>query len=164
MYFAHLPAGYITARLLDGRLCRTPLRSNTFMFWGMLGSIAPDFDFVWCFHLHQRLCDHHQYPTHYPLLWLGLLVFSVLWLLIARFQHTPSAFAVVFFFGGVIHTVLDMFTGHLFLLAPISFVRQKISLAEYGLWDPFFLELFIVLGALIVWKKEQLSVLLSKIS
>lgn len=48
-----------------------------------------------------------------------------------RFRHVPPACVVVFSFGGLIHTALDMFNGHLFLLAPISFVRQKISLAEY---------------------------------
>jgi inner membrane protein len=162
MYFAHLPSGYIAVSLLSGRLCRPPVPRRSFMFWGVLGSIAPDFDFMACILFYHRMCDHHRFPTHYPLLWLGLLTVSFLWLLLDRYRTSQPALAVMFFFGGFLHTILDMFTGHLFLFAPFSFVRQTVSFSEYGFWDPLFLECFIILWAFILWKKQWLLQLLSQ--
>lgn len=163
MYFAHLPAGYITAKLLSKRIGKPPANSRIFMFWGLLGSVAPDFDFTWCLLHYHRLCDHHKYFTHYPLLWLALLVLSGAWFIIDRYRHAQPVFALIFFLGGLVHTLLDMFTGRMFLLAPFSYARQQVSLAEYGFWDPVYLECFIVLWAVVLWKKRQLASLLAKI-
>jgi inner membrane protein len=119
MIIAHLPAGYITCRLLFNKFKHRVDSPKAYLFWGLLGSVAPDFNhlYFWFFDIEQ---EHHRVFTHYPSFWEVLVIGSVLWLLVARRSQNPVS-AFMFSIGGFIHMILDTVTGHVFWLAPISY-------------------------------------------
>lgn len=44
MFIGHLPVGFITVKLLFPRFEKFTASYKKFLFWGMLGAIAPDID------------------------------------------------------------------------------------------------------------------------
>ena len=119
MIFAHLPAGYITCRLLFNKFRHRVDSPKAYLFWGLLGSVAPDFNYLylWFSDIEQ---DHHRIFTHYSSFWGVLLIGSVLWLRSDRRSQQPVS-AFMFSIGGFIHMVLDTVPGEVFWLAPISY-------------------------------------------
>ena len=126
MTFAHLPAGYITCRLLYNQFKHRIDSWNCYLLWGLLGSVAPDFDHLYFWFINREQ-DQHLNFSHYPLFWVLLLIFSAFWFVIDRKSQNPvSAFMVSF--GGFIHMILDTVPGHIFWLAPFSY--QPFSIGE----------------------------------
>jgi inner membrane protein len=156
MIFGHLPAGYITSKLLFKKFEARTSFYKAFMFWGMLGAIAPDVDLFYYYMIDVYKHSHHTYLTHFPFFWLTLLLLSVLWLLLSKNRDQNPAFAFIFAINGLIHMFLDTFTGNIFWLAPFlntpfSFVSLDLEYNSWGLnyfthWA-FLLELFIILWA-----------------
>ena len=87
----------------------------------------------------------------------------MLWMLYDRQRSQGPTLAAIFFLSCFIHMILDAITSHIFWLAPFSYVQQPASLAEYGFWQPAYIELLIVLWALGLWQKERLLRILSKV-
>lgn len=127
----------------------------------MFGAIAPDLDFIYYIIDHGRH-HHHQYYTHFPLIWVALLFLSLLALLLDFNRGRTTALAFIFTFNGLIHTLLDTFVGYVLILAPFADMDKPITLAHYFPWDEGFLELFIILWALYLWKKDQILGIFSK--
>ena len=156
MIFGHLPAGYITSKLLFNKLEARTGFYKAFMFWGMLGAITPDLDLFYYYMMDVYKTPHHTYPTHLPFFWLILILISILWLRLNNHSQNP-AFAFIFSFNGLIHLILDTFTGSIFWLEPLSstpfsFVSLDLEYNSWGLnyfahWA-FVLELFIIWWAL----------------
>ncbi|MEI8185388.1 MAG: metal-dependent hydrolase [Chlorobiaceae bacterium] len=163
MHFAHLPAGYITSKLLFRKFEKSPVKFNRFAFWGMLGSIAPDFDFIYYFFIDHKDHHHHEYFTHFPIFWLSLLLISLLWLSFDTNHKHISALAVIFSLNGLIHMLLDTIAGFVVWLAPFADMDKPFTLGNYIPWDTGFLEFFIFLWALYLWKKPQIVGLFSRL-
>lgn len=160
MIIGHIPAGYITARLLYSRLQTRCADLRSFLWAGVLGALAPDLDMLYFHLVDQRQHHHHTYWTHFPSLWGGLLLLSVVWALTQR--HSVGAMlAVIFSLNGLIHMLLDTIVGDIWWLAPV--VDQPFSLFTVpALYQPwwlnfilhwsFGLELTVVAAALLMWR------------
>ena len=164
MIFGHLPAGYITAKLLFKTFKNRTAFYKAFMFWGMLGAITPDIDLLYYYTIDDYQHPHHTYLTHLPFCWLTLLLLSFVWLRLSNNHSQNPAFAFIFALGGVIHMLLDTFTGEIFWLmpffsTPFSFVSSDREYNSWGLnyfthWA-FVLELFIIWWALFLRFKKN---------
>jgi len=120
MTFAHLPAGFITCTLLYD-VYKHRIRSyKTYLFWGLLGSVLPDFDFAYLFLFDEAGTNHHVYITHYPIFWAVLLIASAFWLHFDRKSQLPVS-AFLFTLGGFIHMFLDTVSGRMYWFAPFSY-------------------------------------------
>jgi LexA-binding, inner membrane-associated putative hydrolase len=154
MIFGHLPAGYITSKLLSGKLNNCPFFYKTFMFWGFFGAVAPDTDL-----LYSLLIDHayhHNYVTHFPIFWLTLLLISLLRLPLDKTWSKIPASCFIFTLNGFIHLILDTITGHILWLAPFrneqfSLITESSGGAHYFTQWGFCLELFLIFWALFLW-------------
>lgn len=135
MLIAHLPSGYILSSYLVERARRLPVRPSWLLVAGMFGAIAPDLDMFYFHFVDMGMKHHHRYPSHWPLLWLGLIAGS---LLLARFRRKAAAgwLALTFSLGGMLHVSLDTLAGDIWWLAP--FVDQRFALvkvtARYKPW------------------------------
>ncbi|NKB28372.1 MAG: metal-dependent hydrolase [Rhodobacteraceae bacterium] len=102
MITAHLPAGYVAARL--GRVeARGPFRALIF------ASILPDFDLIWFYFVDDRAFHHHHYWVHIPGFWLIVAAVVLPILRTLRPDWLPAAYA--FFAGILLHLVLDTIAG-----------------------------------------------------
>jgi hypothetical protein len=152
MTFGHLSAGYITSKLLFKEFEHKSVYYKAFMFWGMLGAIAPDIDMLYYFTNKHTFLTHHQYYTHFPIFWLALLLISLFWLQLHHHRNQNPAAAFIFTFNGFIHTILDTVTGEIWWLAPFvnkpfSFVTDRSEFTYFTDWT-FGIELFLLLLAL----------------
>ncbi len=161
MHFAHLPAGYITSKLFIKKFEKRKITAKTFIAWGMFGSIAPDLDFIYWFIDHGKH-HHHQYYTHFPFVWAVLVLLSLFALLLDFTRGRTTALAFIFTFNGLIHTLLDTIAGYVLIFAPFADMNNPITLAHYFPWDTNFLEFFVILWALYLWKKDQILGIFSK--
>ncbi len=135
MFIAHLPSGYLLSVSLLRRMRHIPATANTVILTGMLGALAPDFDLAYFQFIDHRQTHHHQYLTHWPLLWLTLTAAAGLWWRLAR-QSRAAFLSLVFGLGCVLHVILDSFVGDIWWLAP--FVNRPFALftvpAVYSPW------------------------------
>jgi len=156
MYYAHMPAGYITSKLLIGRFSKYKVSQTAFILSGVIGSIAPDFDIIYyVFFPHYQ--GHHAYITHFPGFWLTLLFVAFVWLGLNKKHHQAPVLAVIFTFNGFVHLFLDTLVGHIYWMDK----NKPFSLSGYVPWDAGFLELFVFLWAIYLWKKNTIVNLLS---
>jgi membrane-bound metal-dependent hydrolase YbcI (DUF457 family) len=164
MIFGHLPAGYITSKLLLNKFQNRSVNANIFIFWGMFGAIAPDIDLLYYLLMDpsQPEHHHHKYLTHFPIFWLALLLISLLWLRLRHRSSQNAASAVIFTLNGFIHIVLDTITGHIFWLAPFmdkpfSLIADSSRGADYFTHWTFGFEIFLIFFALFVWLASSMK-------
>ncbi len=162
MFIAHLPAGYITAKLLFPRL-KTPFVSyQAFLFCSVVGAIFPDIDMFYFYLIDHRQHHHHSYFTHFPSTWLLLLVASSAWFYFTS-QRKNAALAVIFSLGGFIHIFLDTIVGDIWWFAP--FIDKPFAFATVpAIYKPwwlnfllhwsFGLEIILVCWAVYLWIKS----------
>lgn len=103
MFIAHLPAGYLLARLSNA--------SKLFMIGVLIGSVAPDLDIMWFYSVDGGTIHHHEYLTHRPIFWTLLLV-------IVGFFRLP--FLQGLGVGGLVHMLLDSIVGRITWAWPLS--------------------------------------------
>jgi membrane-bound metal-dependent hydrolase YbcI (DUF457 family) len=156
MHYAHLPAGYITSKILFSKFEKSHVAYRTFMFWGMFGSIAPDMDLIFSAVVDQFKRYHHDYITHYPMFWLTLLLMLVLWLHFDHKHRKSTALAFIFILGGFIHTLLDFVVGPIYILRPIMHMDHMVTLANRLPINSNYLELLVFLWAIFLLKKNQI--------
>jgi hypothetical protein len=137
MFIGHLPAGLITAKLLFPRFQTTSVSYKAFLFWSLLGATFPDLDLFYFYLIDHRQHHHHSYFTHFPLLWLILLIVSILWFCLTSPRRT-AAFAIIFSLSGFIHLFLDTLVGDIWWFAP--FLNKPFALATVpALYHPWWL-------------------------
>jgi inner membrane protein len=163
MFIGHLPAGFITAKLLFPRFAVCSVSHKTFLFWGMLGAIAPDIDMLYFYLIDHRQHHHHSYFTHFPILWLLLLLTSILWFRLSL-QRKKATLAVIFSLGGFIHMFLDSIVGDIWWFMP--FVDEPFALARVpAIYKPWWLnfllhwsfgiEIMVVCWAIYLWQTSS---------
>lgn len=130
---------------------------------GIVGGLALDFDMLYFYLMDNRQTHHHKYISHWPLLWLGLLAVSALWLRLNR--RSKSAFlGVVFCLASVLHIILDSFFGDVWWFAP--FIDKPYALFTVpALFKPWWLnfilhwsfaiELAILAWAFLVYRRRS---------
>jgi hypothetical protein len=162
MFIGHLPAGYITSKLLYPRFISQNVMSNHFLLAGALGAIAPDLDMVYFYLVDHRQHHHHTYMPHYPIIWVTMLFLSIISFRIPRNPYN-SSLAVIFFLNGVIHMLLDSIVGDIWWFAPLA-GKQFAFFTVPALYKPwwlnfifhwsFGLELVVVIWAVYLWRKN----------
>lgn len=110
MFVAHVPSGYLLNVLLQ-----RPALSRHVLPACMLGATVPDPDLFYCYLMDGRQ-THHQYFSHWPLLWLGLTILAGLWLSLRR-DSIGAAMTLALVVGGMLHLLLDSFVGDIWWLA-----------------------------------------------
>ena len=161
MFFAHLPAGYISSKLLLPRFAIHGAAANRFLLCGMVGAIAPDLDMIYFYLFDHRQHQHHSYWPHFPVIWVSLLIASSIWFYTGR-EKQRASLAIIFALNGLIHMCLDTIVGGIWWLAP--FVDES-----YRFFNPpalhkpwwlnfmfhwsFALELAIILWAFYLWRQ-----------
>lgn len=161
MIIGHLPAGYVTSKLLAPRFGVEGAALKRFIWAGMLGAIAPDLDILYFYLVDHRQHHHHSYWPHFPIVWAILLLVSLIWFYTAR-AKPGAALAVIFTANGLIHMILDTVAGNIWWLAP--FVDKSFALFKVPpRYDPWWLsfifhwsfvfELAIVVWAVYLWRR-----------
>lgn len=148
MITAHLPAGYLLSRGLQ-RPERLVLPAV------LLGSIFPDFDFIFFIFVDHGAIHHHRYWVHIPLFWLGVsaVILPLSW-------RSRAKWPVIGFLSAIfVHLFLDTIVGGIMWEAPFS--RRLISfftvprIHDVWLWNfvlhwTFLLEIAIWIAAVSV--------------
>jgi hypothetical protein len=162
MFIGHFPAGYVASKLLFRHFETAGAPLNSFLCAGLFGAIAPDLDMMY-FHLVDH-CQHHhhKYVTHFPVVWVSLLLISFIWLFLAR-SKANAALAAIFSLNGFIHMTLDSIVGDVWWLAP--FIDKPFAFftvpALYKPWWlnfllhwSFAMELAVVVWAVYLWRRS----------
>ncbi|WP_310618445.1 metal-dependent hydrolase [Flexibacterium corallicola] len=157
MFVAHAPAGYLLGKAMISP--KAPLRSSS-MGAVVLGSIFPDLDMLYFHLIDKGQVHHHMYVTHWPLVWIGLTLIT---LLIFRSASSTRNLVLYFSLGGVLHNCLDTIASPVYWLAPFSYTAIELVTvpATYNHWIFSFLlhwtfgiELLIILAATVMFYKD----------
>ena len=123
MMVAHLPAGYLlTAGALSSTGADKQPRARLLFAIGLIASVAPDVDgLLWAgVKLTGRpVPHHHAYPTHWPLVWL-MLVLVVAVVAVVLKNRTALGGAAVAGLNLALHGVLDSVASPMAWGAPFS--------------------------------------------
>jgi len=160
MIIGHLPAGYVVSRIVFPRYEARGVAWKPFLWAGLLGSLAPDFDMLYFHLVDHRRHHHHTYWSHFPIVWACLLALSTVWLYAARVKNR-AALAFLFSLNGFIHLILDSIVGDIWWFAPFGsrpFAFFTVA-ARYKPWWlnfifhwSFALEIAIILWAAWLWR------------
>ncbi len=165
MFIGHLPAGYVTAKLLLKYFKNSGVSARFFVLAGALGAVAPDFDMFYFYLVDNRQHNHHTYWPHYPGLWLVLLSLASLWFKFAH-QKIRPVLALIFSIGGFVHILLDTIVGDIWWFAP--FIDKPFALftvpALYTPWWlnfilhwSFTLEILVFVWSVLLWHQKSVS-------
>ncbi|HMS94331.1 MAG TPA: metal-dependent hydrolase [Tabrizicola sp.] len=142
MLTAHLPSGYVLARLL-------PKGIPYLMPAALIGSVFPDLDMIWFHLIDDRAFHHHRYSVHIPAFWLAVAAIGLP--LAARLGYFRTA--LVFFAAILMHLILDTISGGILWGAPFSdhlFALVTVP-ADYSHWVISFILHWTFLSELVVW-------------
>ncbi len=115
MFIAHLPTGYLTAAAAQ----RCGLRARGLAAACLVGSLLPDVDLLWFYLVDAGRVHHHLYWTHWPVVWMALLLLALAACALSRGKDW--AVAAGFLAGSaLLHVGLDGVAGDVPLLAPWS--------------------------------------------
>lgn len=158
MFIAHAPSGYLLGKLLQ-QLPHCSLAPRALMLACVAGATVPDVDLLYFYLADGRQTHHHQYFSHWPLLWLSLATLSIAWLGVRR--HSPWAQgSLAFTLGGLLHMLLDSFVGDVWWLAPFhdqAYALFSVPARYHPWWLSFVLhwsfavELLICVSATLVY-------------
>ena len=155
MIIGHLPAGYVLSKLGYSHFRRHVGNYRTFMFWGLFGSMVPDLDMFYFHLVDHRHTHHHKYFSHYPIVWLALILVAALLCLSRGRREKFGAYALVFAFAGFCHLILDTIVGDIWWLAP--FIDRPFALASVpAVYHPWWLNFilhwsFMLEVAIVIW-------------
>lgn len=162
MIIGHLPAGYICSRLIFPRLQRFGVSSRGLIVAGMSGALAPDLDVVYFYVMDHRQHYLHSYWPRFPVVWLGLLITSALWLGVG--PRKTGRVALVFSLNGVLHMLLDTVAAKMWWFEPFSdqsFALFTVPVVMKPWWLSFIFHwsfsfvLGLVLWAFALWKRDR---------
>ncbi len=163
MLLAHLPAGYITSKLLSAHFDARGAAFKPFLYAALLGAIAPDMDKVYLVLMDDHRHQHHTLWPHYPFVWACLVMAALLWFYTAR-NKKYAALAAIFSINGLLHMMLDTVVGNIWWFAPFGdkpFAFLVIP-ARYNPWWlsyllhwSFIFELAIMCWAFYLWRRGR---------
>lgn len=117
MIIGHLPAGFVISGILSRYAEPLGVSTRAFLLAGVVGALAPDLDMFYFHLIDHRQHHHHTYFTHYPIIWLVLMVASVISFLNTRIKNI-TAYAAIFSLNGFAHIFFDTIVGDIWWFAP----------------------------------------------
>lgn len=135
------------------------VRNIEILIAGIIGAVAPDFDMIYFYLIDHGQTHHHKYITHWPVLWISLLLAFTLLFIVHR-QSKQVFLCLVFCLGCILHIVLDSFVGDIWWLAPLADhpysmftvpARFKPWWLNFIFHWSFFVELLICIWALLIF-------------
>ena len=154
MIIAHLPAGYLLTKIISPKF--DPSRKASIWFCALAASVLPDLDILW-FYIEGGVRNHRYYPTHWPLLWLGLFTAAAVLLVMVK-RRDLLVYPIVMMLNVLLHLCLDMLAGPVFYAAP--FFWEKIQIikvpAVYDWWVWNFLRHWTFQLELMIWASAAL--------
>jgi len=153
MITAHLPAGYLLSRGMN-RPERLVLPAI------LLGSVFPDFDFLFFIFVDHGAIHHHRYWVHIPLFWLivSAVVLPLAW-------RTKARWPVIGFLSAIfLHLILDTVVGAIMWGAPFSTRLMSFfsvpRVYDFWLWSfvlhwTFLFEIVIWVAAIAVYTRTD---------
>lgn len=155
MIIAHLPAGYVAARLTG--------QTSGPVFWALLaGSVFPDLDLIWFFLVDDRAFHHHKYWVHAPGFWV--MVAAIALPLIAGFARQWLRPALAFLAAIFLHLILDSLVGSIMWLWPYSDQLYQLFtvpttrhhwIISFMLHPSFLAEIAITVWALVLFQRRS---------
>ncbi len=151
--------GYLVSSSIFRRMKSPGIGKRGYLIAAMAGAVAPDLDLLYFYLIDNRQHRHHSYWTHYPSLWICLLLVSLtLW----NFKRGRAfiSYLMIFSLNGFIHMVLDSIASEIHWFAPVSHqayglmsvtARYQPWWLNYILHWTFLAEITLVLTALVVW-------------
>lgn len=162
MFIAHLPSGYLLAQGFRKQ------KARGITLAAMVGALFPDFDMFYFYLVDNRQHHHHSYWTHFPSIYLVMLLITGIWWR-ARRKSTAACLSFVFSLGCVLHVVLDSLVGDIPWLAPYSMEFYALATVE-AVYKPWWLnfilhwsfaaELAIIIAAVVVFiirRRERMN-------
>ncbi len=118
MMIGHLPSAYLVFKAMAPRA----LPRIAFLA-GMGGALFPDIDLLWFYFVDNRSTHHHEYLTHRPALWLGLMILFLGTAWLSGKRRGLVALGIIgaaFCAGALTHMVFDSIAGKIFWLWPLT--------------------------------------------
>ena len=130
MFIAHLPAGYLLTKALP-----PDRKKGSLLFTGLFFAVAPDLDIFWFYLVSSRQIPHHQYVTHWPLLWVAIFSFALLVSFVLR-KPSVKPYLGIGFAAVMLHLILDSIAAEIYWLAPFSdkYINLVHVPARYSWW------------------------------
>jgi len=126
MFIAHLPAGYLLAKLFKIEQTKETLSEKTIISLALIGSVLPDFDLIYFYLFDNRQHLHHSYWTHIPVYWVLIYVSAMT--LSQIIKHKKLFYiSTILFCCIILHLILDTMVGGILWLYPFS--KDSVSLA-----------------------------------
>lgn len=156
MIFAHLPAGFITTKILEKQLHITDQKERKYFYIiGLIFSIIPDFDVLY-FYMFNSSIHHHKFFPHLPVFWLLFFSAAAIFVYFIKKPIWTYLF-IVAMVNIIVHLILDSITAPLWWFYPLSDTAVMLIEvpARYSHWFismilhwSFLLELLIIVTAL----------------
>lgn len=167
MFVAHLAGGFLATRfyLANKATSEADGKLQSFLLFGLVCSVLPDFDLFYFYLIDNRQHPHHSYWTHMPVFWLLVpgLLYSVA---NALLRKNIGLWCVLLFINTQLHMVLDSVAGGIYWLYPFGAEKYRIFevTARFDWWVfnyifhwTFLLELLIIVAAgYVYWSDRKL--------
>ena len=142
MLTAHLPSGYIAARL-------APRDIPAAMPVALIASVLPDFDMIWFLFVDHGAIHHHRYWVHIPIFWAAVAAVTLPLLAWRGWLSTGLLFFGVIF----LHLLLDSIGGGIMWAAPFDTrLHALVEVpADNGHWIASFILHWTFLAELAIW-------------
>ena len=127
----------------------------------MIGGVFPDIDMIWFHTIGERATHHHNYITHRPVLYLGVLCAAFLWSAATR---RSGAVGTAFALGALLHLVLDSVAGKIAWEWPFSNWAQPVTVVRptHDHWALsfmahwyFWVEIGVLLAAIVIFLNSR---------
>ena len=167
MFIAHLPSGYILAKLLNQKIKHSKISTKAFFTVVMIGAIFPDIDLFYFYLFDHRSVHHHKYFLHWFSFWIPIFLMSWFYLAKSKYNSSTAYMFSLFSSAALLHICLDTFFGDVWLFAPFidrPYVFFEVS-ARYQPWWlnfilhwSFFVEIIICIIALVLFIRNPRSI------
>lgn len=164
MFIAHLPSGYILAKLLEKKFKQNLLSKKVFFIIVMIGAVFPDIDLIYFYLFDNRSVHHHKYFLHWFSFWIPIFLMSYFYFKRSIYSHKFALMVMLFSGAALLHIGLDTFVGDVWLFAPFidqPYVFFEVTSRYQPWWLNFILhwsflvELILCLIALWIYWKDQ---------
>lgn len=152
MFIAHLPSGYILAKLLEKKFRHNLLSKKVFFIVMMIGAVFPDIDLFYFYLFDNRSVHHHKYFLHWFSFWIPIFLISYFCFKRSVYASQFALMTMLFSGAALLHICLDTFVGDVWLFAPFidrAYVFFEVTSRYQPWWLNFILHWSFVVELLI---------------